>query len=365
VRKGGEGSRVFSGKRSKEYVDAESEDDAMSLKRRNIGLRIAGIGVGVALFTLGLAAPAWAAAPTVASFTPTSGPTDCVVVVTGTGFTDLPSTDASWDVEFDTNAAPGINATDFAIISATEIWAVVPGALVDGTGYNIRVSNSLGAGTSAATFVNTANNVAGGCAPTITSFTPTCGSPFDTVTITGTNLIGPDLFGGDVFFAGVATAATTVQPDPDIATSLGRVVPSGVVDGAIKVVTFGGTAGQAFSATSFLTPPPDCTPDTGNEHARSITFKIKKSGAASGVVSSTEDPAFTDCAAAVPVKIQRKTSGGWKTVGKTTTDDNGAYAKKVKNKKGKQKFRALAPKVSLGDPVTDVCLKAKSATRTA
>ena len=124
-------------------------------------------------------------------------------------------------------------------------------------------------------------------------------------------------------------------------------------------------AGRCYSTASFLVPPPDCTPDTGNEHARSITFKIKKSGAASGVVSSTEDPAFTDCAAAVPVKIQRKTSGGWKTVGKTTTDDTGSYAKKVKNKPGKQKFRALAPKVSLGDPVTDVCLKAKSATRTA
>jgi hypothetical protein len=50
-------------------------------------------------------------------------------------------------------------------------------------------------------------------------------------------------------------------------------------------------------------------------------------------------------------------------VGETTTDDTGAYMKKVKNKKGKQKFRALAPKVSLGDPVTDVCTKAKSAVR--
>jgi hypothetical protein len=37
--------------------------------------------------------------------------------------------------------------------------------------------------------------------------------------------------------------------------------------------------------------------------------------------------------------------------------------KKVKNPKGTQKFRALAPKVSLGDPVTDVCLKARSAVR--
>jgi hypothetical protein len=50
-------------------------------------------------------------------------------------------------------------------------------------------------------------------------------------------------------------------------------------------------------------------------------------------------------------------------VGKTTTTDTGSYAKKVKNPKGKQKFRALAPKVSLGDPVTDTCTKAKSAVR--
>jgi hypothetical protein len=118
-----------------------------------------------------------------------------------------------------------------------------------------------------------------------------------------------------------------------------------------------------FSSTSFLTPPPDCAPVTGTPHARSISFKIKSTGKASGKVSSTEDPAFTDCVAAVPVKIQRKTSSCWKTVGKTTTTDTGSYAKKVKNPKGKQKFRALAPKVSLGDPVTDTCTKAKSAVR--
>ena len=110
-------------------------------------------------------------------------------------------------------------------------------------------------------------------------------------------------------------------------------------------------------------PPPDCVPAVGTTHARSISFKIKSTGKASGVVNSTEDPAFTDCVAAVPVKIQKKTNSGWKTVGKTTTTDTGSYSKKVKNPKGKQKFRALAPKVSLGDPVTDVCSKAKSATR--
>ena len=119
---------------------------------------------------------------------------------------------------------------------------------------------------------------------------------------------------------GAGQLATHTVPDVDDATSLSVVVPVGFQDGPIRVNTTIVGGGPVFSTTTFLTPPPDCVPDTGNEHARSITFKIKKSGAASGVVSSTEDPAFTDCAAAVPVKIQRKTSGGWKTVGKTTTD---------------------------------------------
>ena len=103
-----------------------------------------------------------------------------------------------------------------------------------------------------------------------------------------------------------------------------------------------------FSTTSFLVPPPDCVPDTGNEHARSITFKIKKSGAASGVVSSTEDPAFTDCAAAVPVKIQRKTSGGWKTVGKATTTDAGRTLRRSRTSRASKSSVPLPRRLALG-----------------
>jgi hypothetical protein len=178
--------------------------------------------------------------------------------------------------------------------------------------------------------------------------------------------------GADVYFRNNAageTLASQPVPDPSDFTSIQAIVPSGVADGPIRVQTDvdadPATAGVQglFSTTSFLTPPPDCVEPGGTQHARSISFKIKSSGKASGKVSSTEDPAFTDCVAAVPVKIQKKTNSGWKTVGKTTTTDTGSYAKKVKNPKGKQKFRALAPKVSLGDPVTDVCSKAKSATR--
>jgi hypothetical protein len=198
------------------------------------------------------------------------------------------------------------------------------------------------------------------------------------VTITGTNLLsdsGDDLpvatatdpAGGEVRFNPYSNAAIASPTGAAVSpTTLVVNVPAAAVDGPIRVDT-SLTVGDdnADSATSFdvAATAEECVPPAPTKHARSISFKIKSTGKASGKVSSAEDPAFTDCVAAVPVKIQRKTSSGWKTVGKTTTTDTGSYTKKVKNPKGKQKFRALAPKVSLGDPVTDVCSKAKSATR--
>jgi IPT/TIG domain len=356
----------------------------MSLGKRHVGRRVAGVGVGVALMVLGLEAPAFAA-PAVTSFTPSTGPEDCVIALTGTGFLDVPQ--AQQDVVFlnsvtgdpDDNIildGGGAGVDFFARISSTEMWVQIPDGTVDlgandelalGVGYNIRVDGG-GTGTASTTTFTRVDETlgAGGCAPTITSIAPTCGNTDTTVVITGTNLIAPGLSGGVVKFApypaSPATGAKHSVPDVDTTTSLSVVVPSGSSDGKIQVTTFSTTGGTAFSPTVFDISDA-CAPVTGNQHARSVSFKIKSTGKASGKVSSTEDPAFTDCVAAVPVKIQRKTSSGWKTVGKTTTTDTGSYSKKVKNPKGKQKFRALAPKVSLGDPVTDVCVKAKSAVR--
>ncbi len=336
----------------------------MSLKKRHIGRKVAGVGVGVALLVLGLEAPAFAAA-TVSAVSPASGPTDCVVDVTGTGFLDFPQ--AQQDLIFDAPAGGTdvtVDQANWFALSDTEIWAVVP-VLVPGTTYTVDLDDPSGAGTSTATFLST--TAAGACAPTISTVTPTCGPAGTVVTITGTNLLGPDLTAGEVRFSPYTTdeIAAITAPDVSEPTSISVIVPTTAADGKIQLKTFGASGGKIFSTTVFQVPPPDCAPVTGNEHARSITFKLKKSGKASGVVSSTEDPAFTDCVASVPVKIQKKKKGdGWKTVKTTTTSDTGSYTAKVRNKKGKQKFRALAPKVSLGDPVTDVCLKAKSATRT-
>ncbi len=57
-------------KQSREEVDAESEDGAMTLFKRHMGRRVAAVGVAVALLVLGLATPAYAAAPTITSVTP-------------------------------------------------------------------------------------------------------------------------------------------------------------------------------------------------------------------------------------------------------------------------------------------------------
>jgi hypothetical protein len=334
----------------------------MSLGKRHIGRRVAGVGVGVALMVLGLAAPAYAAT-TVTGFTPTSGPFGggCVVDVTGTGFGLSPA--ANTTVNFVPPVGAAVPSGTVTIISDTELWATAP-ALANGTSYTIRVDNLQGTGTaSTATF--TAVTGPGTCGPTITSFEPTCGPSGTVVKITGTNLLDPTQSGGLVefspFAAGDGIDASPTNPDISDTVTLQVTVPTGAADGPISVTTFAGS--EVFSSTAYAVPPPDCPPVTGNTHSRSISFKIKSTGKASGKVSSTEDPAFTDCVAAVPVKIQRRTNSGWKTVGKTTTTDTGSYTKKVKNPKGKQKFRALAPKVSLGDPVTDVCLKAKSAVR--
>jgi 5-hydroxyisourate hydrolase-like protein (transthyretin family) len=67
---------------------------------------------------------------------------------------------------------------------------------------------------------------------------------------------------------------------------------------------------------------------------------------------------FGACADTVPVKIQKKTSGHWKTVKSTTTSSSGRYRVQLRNRHGR--YRSLAPKVAAG---TDVCRRAVSSTQ--
>jgi hypothetical protein len=324
----------------------------MSLFKRQ-ARRVAAVGVGVGLLVLGLEAPAFAA-PAVSGVAPGSGPKNCVVVITGTGFTDF--TKAQQTLTFVGPAAgvgDDVGVATWARISATEIWATVP-ALVPGTNYTVQLTDPTG-GTAGGTFLSTTG--AGGCAPTITSFAPECGSAGTVVTITGTNLLAPDLGGGEVAFSpyGATEIAADTQPDVSSPTTLSVISPTTAADGKLVVTTFGvATGGQVFSADLFLVPPPDCPVPGGI--ARSITLRLRDALVARGKVSTSVATAPAGCTASVPVKIQRRVSGHWKTVGKTTTTDTGAYRKKIRNRHGK--YRSLAPSVTL--TTGEVCSRAKS-----
>jgi hypothetical protein len=170
-------------------------------------------------------------------------------------------------------------------------------------------------------------------APTITSFSPTSGPVGSSVTITGTNFTGAT----SVKFNGV-TATFIVNS----ATKITATVPTGATTGPISVTTAGGTA---TSTSNFTVTTP---------HLRSITLGLRGHLVARGVVS-VEAGGPSTCVAGVPVRIQRRSGGRWQTVGTTTTNDTGAYRKRIRDRAGR--YRSLAPAITVG---VDTCNKAVS-----
>jgi hypothetical protein len=320
--------------------------------KRYLGLRVAAVASVVSLLVLGSQTPASATSPTISSFSPTSGPAGCVVVISGTDFKDPIVT--SVDIG-------GTPVSEFKVVSGKEIWATVAG---DASG-TIHVTNASATASSPTDFTN-ANPRA--CSPTITSMTPCSGSAGTTVAIAGTNLLAsadPATTQTDVRFAPYATTATHTVPNTETPTTLSVLVPSDAADGPIRVSTFNDVIGEGavLSGTAFQVPPPDIhCPPFPVDHARSVTLSLRKHLVARGRVSSTEDPAFTDCVASVPVKVQRRVSGRWRTVRTTTTSSTGSFRRRIPDRPGR--YRALAPPVSLGDPETDLCFRAVSPVRT-
>jgi hypothetical protein len=317
--------------------------------KRHLGRRVAGVGVAATLVVLGLEAPALAVSPTITSFSPTSGPAGCVVVITGTDF-DNPAV-SSVDIG-------GTPVTAFKIVSETKIWATVAGT----TSGTIHVTNASDTASSPTDFTNTNP---GACSPTITSLTPCSGSAGTTVVITGTNLLAsadPETTQTEVRFAPYTASAVHTTPNAETPTTLSVVVPSDAADGPIRVSTFNDVLGEGavLSAAAFQVPPPDITcphVDPYPPHVRSITLRLRRHLVARGKVRVSDG--FTDCAASVPVKVQRRVSGQWRTVGRITTTDTGAYKKRIGDRPGR--YRAKAPKVTLSS--VDWCIGAISPIR--
>jgi hypothetical protein len=162
------------------------------------------------------------------------------------------------------------------------------------------------------------------------------------VKITGTGFTGATA----VSFNNVNATTFTVNAT---GTQITATVPAGATTGKIKVTTPSGSA----------TSTADFTVTVVTVHSRSVTLSLRRHLIARGKVSVAD--AFSACAATVPVKIQRRVSGHWKTVGSTTTTSTGSYKKRIPNKHGR--YRARATRVALNSGA-DVCKRATSPVRT-
>ena len=154
--------------------------------------------------------------PTISGFTPTSGPENILVTITGTNFNTINPLDNK--VFFNGIPAQVISVT------ATSLVVIVPSGAQTG---KISVTTSGGSAQSSTNFTVL-------FPPAITGFTPALGPIGTAVTITGTNL---DKAPTKVFVSGVAATITSLT-----SSSITAVVPIGSKTGIITITTSDGTA---------------------------------------------------------------------------------------------------------------------------
>ena len=158
-------------------------------------------------------------APSISSFTPTSGLVGTAVTIFGVRFSGAAAV-----------AFNGMSAA-FTLVSDTQIDTTVPAGATTG---RISVTTPEGTGNSAADFGVIV-------APTISAFTPANGPVGATVTVTGAGFIGTT----QVAFGGVNATSFTVNSNTQITAT----VPVGAQTGKISVTN---AAGSASSASDFV-----------------------------------------------------------------------------------------------------------------
>ena len=169
-------------------------------------------------------------APTVTSFSPTSGAAGTSVTITGTNLT------GATQVRFN-----GVNAPGFVVnATGTSITVSVPGGATTGA---VSVTTAAGTGASASAFTVTSS------APTITGLSPASGIIGSQVTITGANLSGAT----GVNFNGKAVESYLIQN----ATTVTATVPGDATTGTVSVTTGFGTAVSPMPFTVLAVPDID------------------------------------------------------------------------------------------------------------
>jgi IPT/TIG domain-containing protein/List-Bact-rpt repeat protein len=215
-----------------------------------------------------------AQAPTITSFTPTSGPVGTSVTISGTNFTGATA------VTFNT-----VNAS-FIVTSDTAIQATMPAGATTGP---LSVTTPGGTAPSATNFTVVS-------APTITSFAPTSGPVGTSVTISGTNLTGATAVTFNTVSASfIVTSDTAIQ----------ATVPAGATTGPLSVTTPGGTAPSATNFTVVSAPTITSFAPTSGPVGTSVTINgTNFSGATAvrfnGVTGSFTATSTTAIQATVP-----------------------------------------------------------------
>ena len=188
---------------------------------------------------------AYVTGPTVASVSPTSGPTagGTSVTITGTSFTGATA------VMFGNTAA-----TSFTVNSATQITAVAPAQAAGTVDLTVTTPGGTSALSQADQFTYLVNT------PTVTSISPTSGPTAGgaSVTITGTNLTGATA----VMFGTTAATSFTVNSATQI-TAVAPAGAAGTVD--LTVTTPGGTSATSPADRYTFVAPPATVTAVGSE----------------------------------------------------------------------------------------------------
>lgn len=217
---------------------------------------VAGSLVGV------LANPASATIPTVSSASPNSGPLTggTNIIVKGTGFT------GTTGVKIGT-----VTATDFSLISDTQLAVTVPAAAAAGS-LLIEVTNGTGPNTTGGTFKYVG--------PTIKSVSPGWGlvNTGAVVAITGTGFTGA--VAADVEFGGVAASQIFVISDTQI---IAEAPTTGSSNGEVDiVVTRNSVASPTSEKTKFLFSPGLPTVTLLGESGTEVQGTLGTNGVATG-----------------------------------------------------------------------------------
>lgn len=158
-------------------------------------------------------------APTITSFSPSSGLAGATVTVTGTNLTGATFLTLN-----------GANVPGYTVVNATTVTFAIPTGATSGP---IAIATAGGTATSGTPLTVLV-------VPTIASFTPTSAAPGATVTVTGTGFTGATL----VRVNGTTAAYTVVN-----STTITLTVPNTATSGAIQVTTPGGVATSSGALT--------------------------------------------------------------------------------------------------------------------